>query len=107
MIQFVFSLLVAINRLQQLFFQLMSKTSFLVIGLLVLSFGIVANRFPRSRCTRAADSNRAANSAPLTPKEERDTFRIPQGVQIELAGGDPNIGNTATIAFYENGGRYR
>src|SRR6266849_665132 len=84
----------------------MSKTNLLVTGLLILSCGIVANRFPRSRSVQGSDSKPAANSGPLTPKEERDTFQIPERFQIELVACEPNIVDPVAIAFDENGRMY-
>src|SRR4029077_12664122 len=84
----------------------MSKTNLLVMGLLILSYGIVANRFPRSPYAQASDSKPTANSGSLTPQEERGTFHLLPGFRIELVACEPNIVDPVAIAFDENGRLY-
>jgi putative membrane-bound dehydrogenase-like protein len=40
---------------------------------------------------------------PLTPEEERRTFRVPKGFRVELAAKEPNIVDPVAIAFDEDG----
>jgi putative membrane-bound dehydrogenase-like protein len=84
----------------------MNKTYFLVIGLIILSCGIVSNGFPRSWSAHADDSRPAANSGPLTAREEQGTFHLLPGFRIELVACEPNIVDPVAIAFDENGRLY-
>src|SRR5438045_4669432 len=44
-----------------------------------------------------------SNKEPLTPKEERATFKLPKGFTIELAASEPQVVDPVAMAFDERG----
>jgi putative membrane-bound dehydrogenase-like protein len=76
--------------------RLQQRTPFLLVGILVA--GVAA-------LSVSADSS-LATKGPLSPTEEKVTFRLPKGLHAELVAAEPNVIDPVAMAFDEDGRLY-
>ncbi|HVY70523.1 MAG TPA: family 16 glycoside hydrolase, partial [Verrucomicrobiae bacterium] len=54
---------------------------------------------PKTRFIGVREPGPAAKASPLPPEEERASFSVPPGFEVELVASDPDVGKIVTVAF--------
>src|SRR6266702_4373596 len=83
-----------------------NKTSWPLLGLLILCLALPFGRASLSHYVSGSDSGAIDPAGPLAPKDEQSSFRLLPSFRIELVACEPNIVDPVAIAFDEDGRLY-